>query len=336
MSRARCQTMHTLPLLLAGGLIVGTPASAETIRVCPEGSQMQSCDLTGNDAVQEAVDRAADGDVIRLAAGRYVPSSYRDVPFEDIAARGYVVIRGKRLAIEGSDGTVLDGREGIPAIAFVLEDADVSFRNLKISDFRWGEEEDDIYDGHGIFAIDSRVRASDIVMRGIVKMALTGRGRTLIDASALRLLDGHLGIWLEEASQAHVRDSVIAGGDSAGIATYDDSTLHLFNSVVANNTDDGVYAADSSTILVTHSVIAGNAPYGINAEAKGRVTVRESAMHANAAPANAALEPGQLVISEDVVQTDPMLDAQWLPKPGSPLLGRDGSGRPIGLTGERP
>jgi len=327
---------HALPLLLAGSLIAGTPAAAETILVCPEGTQAQGCAFTGNDAVQEAVDRAADGDVIRLAPGRYVPSSYRDVPFEDIVARGYVVIREKRLTIEGSNGTVFDGKEGIPAIAFVLDNADVTFRNLEISDFRWGEEEDDIYDGHGIFAIDSRVRASDIVMRGIVKMALTGRGRTLIDASALRLLDGHLGIWLEEAAHAHVRDSVIAGGDSAGIATYDDSTLHLFNSVVANNTDDGVYAADSSTILVAHSVIAGNAPYGINAEAKGRVTVRESVMHANAAPANAELAPGQLVVGEDVVRADPMLDAQWLPKPGSPLLGRDGSGQPIGLTGERP
>ncbi len=327
---------HALPLLLAGSLIAGTPASAETILVCPERSQMQDCDFTGNDAVQEAVDRAADGDVIQLAAGRYVPSSYRDVPFEDIVARGYVVIREKRLTIEGSDGTVLDGKEGIPAIAFVLENADVTIRNLEINDFRWGEEEDDIYDGHGIFAIDSRVQASDIVMRGIVKMALTGRGRTLIDASALRLLDGHLGIWLEEAAHAHVRDSVIAGGDSAGIGTYDDSTLHLFNSVVANNTDDGVYAADSSTILVVRSVITGNAPYGINAEAKGRVTVRESAMHANAAPANAALGPDQFVIGEDVLQVDPILDAQWLPQPGSPLLAPDGSGQPIGLTGERP
>lgn len=327
---------HALPLLLAGGLIVGAPVSAETIRVCPDDSQAQECDFTGSDAIQAAVDRAADGDVIQLAAGRYVPSSYRDVPFEDILARGYVVIRNKRLAIEGGDGTILDGKEGIPAIAFVLEDAEVTFRNLEISDFRWGEEEDDIYDGHGIFAIDSRVRVSNVVMRGIVKMALTGRGRTLIDASALRLLDGHLGIWLEEASHAHVRDSVIASGDSAGIATYDDSTLHLFNSVVANNTDDGVYAADNSAILVVRSVIAGNGPYGINAEKNGRVTVRESVMHANAAPANAALAPDQLVIGENVMQADPMLNLQWLPQPGSPLLAPDGSGQPIGLTGERP
>lgn len=327
---------HALALLLAGALVVGASASAETIQVCPDGSQAQGCDFSGNDAIQAAVDRAEDGDVIQLAPGRYVPSSYRDVPFEDIAARGYVVIREKRLTIEGSDGTLLDGKDGIPAIAFVLENADVTFRNLEISDFRWGEEEDDIYDGHGIFAIDSRVRASDIVMRGIVKMALTGRGRTLIDASALRLLDGHLGIWLEEASHAHVRDSVIAGGDSAGIGTYDDSTLHLFNSVVVNNTDDGVYAADSSTILVVRSIIASNEPYGINAEKNGRVTVRESAMHANAAPANATLAPGQLVIGDDVLQVDPMLDAQWLPKPGSPLRAQDRSGQPIGLTGDQP
>ncbi len=85
-SGARHQMKHALPLLLAGSLIAGTPAAAETIQVCPEGSQTQSCDFTGNDAVQQAVDRAADGDVIRLAPGRYVPSSYRDVPSHTLPA----------------------------------------------------------------------------------------------------------------------------------------------------------------------------------------------------------------------------------------------------------
>ena len=328
--------IRKFPLALCAGIALCAPASAETLRVCAQDSPAEACDFSGHDAIQAAVDHAADGDELRLAPGRYVPASVRDVPFQDIVARGMVVVRDKRLSIEGGEGVVLDGAEGVPSIAFVLENADVTLQNLEIRDFRWEEEEDDTYDGHGVFAIDSRVRANGIVMRGIVKMALTGRGRTLIEASGLRLLDGHLGIWLEETAHAHVHDSVIAGGDSAGIATYGDSTLHLFNSVVANNTDDGIYAADNSTIVAAQSIIVENAPYGINAAGNGRVTVRASSIHGNSTPANTEFEPNQLIIGDDVSRADPMLDAHWRPQPGSPLLAGDQAQMPIGLTGEQP
>jgi len=327
--------MTRLPAaVFLGALLAGHPAAAETVRVCAVESADKGCHFRGEGAIQAAVDHAADGDVIRLDPGRYVPTSVRDVAFQDIIARGFVVVSNKRLVIEGHVGTVLDGADGVPSIAFVLRDAEVTFRNLEIRDFRWEEEEDDIYDGHGIFAIDSRVRVSDVLMRGIVKMGLTGRGTSLVEATRLRLLDGHLGIWLEEWSQAHVRDSVIANGDSAGIATYDDSTLHVINSVVANNTDDGIFAADNSAIVAVRSIITNNAPYGANAQGNGRVTVRQSVLHETGGQAfDTGLAASQLVVGEDVVREAPPLDADWLPEANAPQFVRDAAGPVIGLTG---
>jgi len=324
-------------LLLAAAVAASaTAAHAETLTVCPAASQDAACRFTGGAGIQAAVDVARDGDTIRLRAGRYTASRYRDVPFQDLHIRGFVVVAGKRLAIEGEDGAILDGSQGPPTSAFVLDRAEVSLRNLTIRDFRYQEPEDKIYDGHGVFAINSRVRLDRIQMERIIKMALTGRGDTLIDASDIRLLDGHMGVWLEESAHASIRNSVIKGGDSAAIGAYMNATVHLYNSVIQANGDDGLYAIGQGSIFATNSLILGNKPFGLNAVEEARIAVFHSVVHGNGANWNPKAAKLAIRVGPGVLLVDPLVDAEWRPKAGSPIAGlRDPDfGRPIGLMGE--
>ncbi|HTM81390.1 right-handed parallel beta-helix repeat-containing protein [Asticcacaulis sp.] len=303
-------------------------ASAETLTVCATD---KTCRFTGDSGIQAAVDAAKDGDTVLIKAGVYHPTAYRDVPFQDLALRGYVVIDHKRLTISGEAGSIIDGKTGNPSIAFVVQDADVAFKNLSIRDFRYAEEEDKIYDGHGIFAINSRVRIDDVMMERIIKMGITGRGDSLIDATNVRLLDGHLGVWLEESAHARLRNMVIRGGDSAAIGAYMTSSATLSNSVIDGNTDDGVYAKDHASIVVTNSLILNNKPFGVNIEGEAHIVVARSALHGNATDFSDKVTKG-----EGLILADPLIDVAYRPKAGSPLSGvRDPDlNRPIGLDTE--
>lgn len=321
-----------LGLLLSAAASVG---HSRTIVVCAPGALDAKCEFSGNDAIQRSVDGAADGDIILLRKGTFSPAGHRDVPFQDVVIRGYVVIDGKDLSIEGEQGAVLDGAQGIPSSAFVVRNADVQFRNLDIRNFRWAIEEDKIYDGHGVFAIDSRVRLRDVTLQKLVKMSLTGRGDTLIDADRLKIVGGHLGVWLEESSHAHIRNAVIQGGDSAAIATYMNASASIHNSVIQGNTDDGLYAKGNSSIFVTNSMLLGNKPYAINAEGKARIRVVNSVVHGNALNVNPKVPKEQLVLGDGIIEVDPLLDANFRPRPGSPVIGKTDPdlGRAIGIVG---
>lgn len=315
--------------LVALALFSAGTAGAETLTVCPSGSHIKACRFKGDTGIQAAVDAARDGDTILIKSGVFHPAAYRDVAFQDLALRGYVVIRNKRLTIAGEDGTVIDGKTGAPSIAFVVQDADVAFRLLTIRDFRYAEEEDKIYDGHGIFAVDSRVRIEDVTMERIVKMAITGRGDSLIDANHVKLLNGHLGVWLEESAHARLRNMVIKGGDSAAVAAYMNSSATLSNSIVDGNTDDGIYAKGNGSIFVTNSVVLNNKPFGVNIEGDAHIFVAHSALYGNGTALSDKVTKG-----EGLILADPRLDANYLPQPGSPLndITDPDLHQPIGLT----
>lgn len=326
--------MRRIGLLAA--IILAAPAvdvRAETITVCPAKGPDAGCRFKGDGAIQAAVDAAADGDLIRIRRGRYSPAAYRDVPFQDVTVRGYVVILDKRLTIAGDEGAVIDGGTGRPSSAFVLRGAEVTFQNLLMRGFRHADPEDNIYDGHGIFAINSRVSIRSVTMEHMIKMSLTGRGDTLIDAVDLRLLSPHVGIWLEESAHAHIRNSVFSGGDSAAVAAYMNASANIYNSVIEGNRDDGLYAKGAASIFATNSILTGNTPYAINAEDKGRILVVHSLVHGNAAKANPEVPPEQLRYGPGIIEADPRLDRGWKPKMGSPLLGKTDPdiGRSIGL-----
>lgn len=257
--------------------ILAAPAldagAAATRVACPAGTKDAACEFTGNDAIQQAVDAAAPGDTVLVRAGVYSPDNYRDVPFEKLMIRGYVVADGKDLEIRGEPGAVLDGSKGKPASAIVTRGGRVTVRNLTIRDFRAGDPEDDIYDGHGIFLIDTQGTVDDVSIERVRKMALTVRGTGKVRASRLRILDGHVGIWLEETAHLDLSDALVRNNDSAGICAYMSSTASIARSAFEKNQDDGVYAAQQASIEVRDSTLRENEPLDVNAVDDGRIVV---------------------------------------------------------------
>jgi hypothetical protein len=256
-------------------------AEPRTHVVCTADSRASGCQYRGDAAIQAAVDRAKGGDTILIKAGRYAPVARRDVPYKDFIVRGYVVVDGKELSIVGEPGVVLDGGAQLAAAAIVVRNATVTLRNLEITGFRYEVEEDDYYEGHGIFVIDGRVRIEDVTIRNFQKMGLTGRGDTLLDVSRLKVLDGHVGIWLHETAHLRLRDSIVRGNDSAAIAAYENSVAHVSGSVFEANRDDGLYTEQQAAIYAIDCRILRNKPFGAHATQYSRIWLERTELSGN-------------------------------------------------------
>ncbi len=308
-------------LLLAGLVCTAAaiPVQADTIIACPGDATARDCTFKGDGAIQSAIDRAKDGDTVQVRAGKYSPRAYRDLPYKEITVRAFVAIENKRLTLQGEDGVVLDGSVGLPTTGIGLKNADVVLRNLDITGFRWDIEEDDIYEGHGIFALDSRARIDRVTIRNYQKMGLTGRGKTLLDVTALRVIDGHVGSWLYEGAYMRLDDAVFRNNDSSAVAAYNDSVAHLSHIVVDRSTDDGLYGEDTATIYVTKSIVTGSKPIALNATGKSRIVASDVALHGNAKD----MSDSGVLLGENVLRADPKIDAAYRPLAGSPLAGKD-------------
>lgn len=251
-------------------------ALAKTLVVCPTAGS--GCDFSGKTGIQAAVDAASNGDVVRLKAGVYQPEKFRDVPYKQYVIRGFVVVERKRIELIGEPGAVLDGAGGPPVSALVVRDADIAIRNLTILNFRAGEKEDDLYEGHGIFVIDSRADLRNVSIERYEKMGLTGRGSALLTAGELRIHDGHVAIWLEETAHLRLCNAVVRNNDSAGVAAYVNASATIYNSVFDGNQDDGLYAAGEASILATNSLVVRNKPYAVRVVDNARATVMHSVL----------------------------------------------------------
>src|SRR5690606_34305849 len=108
--------------LAAIGLLAGAacPALGATLVACPAGTAAKGCTYKGDGAIQHAIDRAADGDIVLVRAGVYTPRAYRDLPYKEIIVRAFVAVDGKHLTIQGEKGAVLDGSAGLPTTAIGL------------------------------------------------------------------------------------------------------------------------------------------------------------------------------------------------------------------------
>lgn len=251
-----------------------TYAGAATVRVvCPADNHDATCAFSGNNGIQQAVDAAGSGDTILIRAGIYSPEAFRDVPFEKLLIRGYVVADGKNIEIAGEPGAILDGGTGKPASAIVTRGGQVTIRDLVVRNFQAGDPEDDTYDGHGLFFIDTHATVKNVTIQGVRKMALTGRGSTEVDASGLSILDGHVGIWLEETARLSLRDALVRGNESAGICAYGKSSATIAGSTFEKNHDDGVYAEGDATIEVRNSKVTDNEPRDVHAVGNARILV---------------------------------------------------------------
>jgi hypothetical protein len=280
-------------------------AAPRVLAVCAADSRARGCDFRGDGALQAAVDRASSGDTILVRAGRYAPVGIRETAYKDFTVRAYVLIEGKDLSVIGEPGAVLDGSTKLPATALAVRGAAVTLRNLEITGFRWDVEEDDYYEGHGLFVIDGRARVDDVTISKFQKMGLTGRGDSLLDVTRLRVLDGHVAIWLHETAHLRLRDSVVRGNDSSAIAAYDDSVAHVSGTVFDGNLDDGLYAEHRATLYATDSKLLRNEPYAAHALGDSRIFIAHSTLSGNAATASTS---GAAVVrfGEGVVEVDPL------------------------------
>jgi nitrous oxidase accessory protein NosD len=309
-----------LTMLAAASATIAVSDSA-TLQVCAAGDDRSDCRFRGDLAIQAAVDAAADGDTVLVRAGRYAPAAFRDVPYKEVTIRGYVVVDAKSLTLAGEPGAVLDGSSLRPTTAIVVRRGEVAIRDLEITGFRYDVEEDDTYEGHGVFVIDGRARLDGVTIRRFQKMGLTGRGSSRIEASRVRLLDGHVGVWLAESAYLRLHDAVIAGNDSAAIAAYGNSVAHVSNAAIDGNRDDGLFADEQAAIFATNSLILNNAPVGANAIGRGQVWLGYSALRGNGKD-HAASGEGRILLGPGLILDDPQLDPGYRRRSGSPLNGR--------------
>ena len=277
--------MSAVRALIASLVLFSAPALSATPTthiVCPEGAMEADCRHRGGPGIQAAVDAAASGDTVRLRQGSYVAAAWREVPYMEVRVRGFVVIDGKDLRLEGEPGAVLDGSTGIPTTAIVVRNASVAVRGLTLSGFRYDVQEDDYYEGHGLFVIDARVVAEDLVITKFQKMGLVGRGASILDARRLQIVDGHVGIWLHETAYLALADSDVSRNDSSAIAAYDDSVVHAADSRFEANLDDGLFAEHRATIYARHSQVRGNKPYGARAVGDSTIWLDDCVLEGNA------------------------------------------------------
>ncbi|GFE85090.1 right-handed parallel beta-helix repeat-containing protein [Steroidobacter agaridevorans] len=301
-----------------------TPPSSsgpKTHVVCPTQALAPDCAFSGGSGIQAAIDAATDGDTIRIRPGTYTPAGVRDVPYKIHTIRGFVVVDGKRLSLIGEPGAVLDGSAGPRTTGLVIHRANVDVQGLTFTGFKFDVEEDEIYEGHGIFAIDSRVRVRDVTIEKYQKMGLTGRGNTDIDAQNLRVLDGHVAIWLDEHAHLRLTNALIRGNDSAGIAAYNNASAHVANSVFDRNLDDGLYGEQDATIYATNSIFLNNKPYVARATENSRIWVGYSALFGNEGGLFAK-DAAVVRKGANVIEQDPKLDAEYRAQAGSPLEGK--------------
>ena len=293
-------------------------ASPRTLVVCP--AKGSGCAFQGGSGIQKAIDAAADGDTVRIKAGRYTAEAFRDVPYKIHQIRGFLVVSGKSIAIRGDQGAVLDGSVGPATTALVADHASLAVSGLTITGFRWEVQEDEIYDGHGIFAIDSDVRIADVIVEKFLKMGLVGRGDTHIRADRLTIADGHVAIWLREGAQLDLRNSIVRHNEGSGVAAYDSSYTRVVGSVFDGLADDVLYTENSAAIHAIDTVILNGKPFAAHALNDSAIWIDHSAVFANEAVSKAE-DKARIWLGEKVITTDPMLDADYRPRPGSPLLG---------------
>lgn len=293
-------------------------AQATTIIVCPEKATAKDCAFTGDRAIQAAVDRARDGDVVLIRAGTYHPRAYRDLPYKEIVIRAFVAIEGKRITLRGEPGAILDGSAGLPVSGIGVKNADVAIKGLDLTGFRYDVKEDDLYEGHGIFAVDSRVRIADVTIRQFQKMGLTGRGNTMLDVKGLSVLDGHVGSWLYEGAYMRIDGAVFRNNESAALAAYNDSAAHLSHIAVDHSIDDAIYAEDDATIHLAHSLVIDSKPIALNATGRSRIIASHLVLHGNASDTSAT----GVTLGEGIVRGDPKVDAGYRPLADSPIAGK--------------
>ena len=281
-------------LCILSGLLSGcgehiAVSKTEAIVCADKQSGSENCDYFGAEGIQQAISEASEGKVILIRAGRYEFSKSQDWPFReyerddhlDLTVRAAISIIGKNITLLAEDGVTITSLDGVSMSAMVVIDSNLRFSGGYFSGFQAENSEDEIYDGHGIFVINSEVDIENVTISGSPKMAIAGRGDSDIDVRNASLIDNHIGIWAEEASNLSLRNVLIKNSHVAGVAAYDDTTVKIYNSVIVKSEDDGLYAKGRAIISAFDSLLTLNAPYAARAVEYAQIFINYSALLAN-------------------------------------------------------
>jgi nitrous oxidase accessory protein NosD len=206
-------------------IAVASPADAETITVCLDGS----CDFTSPAA---AVDAAREGDTVEIAAGTYLLTDPLSLYGKDLVIRGAV-------DANGSPATVLNGQNATYHINALHQTSATVIENLVLTNGR-STQNGAIYmfSCHGTTFRNCSVRGNQ---RGAI--GLNGSSVTMIGCEIV--------------------DNAAGPGTSAGGGIYVAGTISLIDCLVSGNaasfSGGGVYLPNGSAMNLTRTRICGNA-----------------------------------------------------------------------------
>lgn len=220
-------TFHQPRSLAAVALAVCGLASlvhADTITVCQDGS----CDFT---SVGAAVDAAAEGDLILVAAGTYMLSAPISLYDKDLVIRGAVDASGRPT-------TVLNGQNTTYHINALVQTSATVIENLVLTNGR-------------------STQYGAIYMFGC-------QGTTIRNCSVRGNQRGAIGINSSNVTMigCEIVDNAAGPGTSAGGGIYVAGTVSLIDCVVSGNaasySGGGIYVPNGSVVNLTRTRICGN------------------------------------------------------------------------------
>ena len=238
--------------LLGLMISVGAPAHAraDSRYVASGGTDGGDCTDSGNpcQTVQYAVDVAAPGDTIKVAAGVYSGVQERAGVTQMVYLSKTVTIRGGyttdnwMMPDPEANPTTLDV-EGSGRVIYITGDISLTLEGLRIVGGYTADA------GGGIFAYGATLTVS----------------QTLIANNTAEDKGGGIGTQATELSviDCRIHSNVTAQQEGGGVGVYNGSHLNLIRSwVVANasptNDGGGVFAGDGGSLYVENSIIAGN------------------------------------------------------------------------------
>jgi hypothetical protein len=239
----RSLTARSLTAVAASSIVLA--AHAETITVCLDGS----CDFTDPAA---AVDAAAAGDTVQLAAGTYPLAATIVMYGKNLTLRGAVDAQGR-------PATVLSG-QGARSVLNVLSVSNLTrFENLVVTNGRSDY-------GGGVF-----LSGADPIFRNcrFTNNIAAWRGGAMLLSSTSRptLVDCEL-------TGNSAGNTQFPGQGSAGAISIQNNTLTLIGCTVTANSADGTGGAflltSSGTVILESSRVCGNpAPNGVQVHLNG-------------------------------------------------------------------
>ncbi|MBD3331314.1 hypothetical protein GF356_00570 [candidate division GN15 bacterium] len=254
-------------------------------------------DVAAADNLQQTIDRAADGDTLRLAAADYIARPQELVeplcgncldPQTEVTATTGFVISGKGLVLVGSgaESTRLLTRAGYGV--YIEDSENTELRHLTVTDGR--RDPDGRATDAGIVVRRSRVLIEDCQISGnrhrldtvVVGIGgVFGREGADIELRNCRIIDnGWDGVALYRGASAHVSDCLIQDGRGAGIGVTWDATCVAYRNEIAGYWK-GIGAFGTSWVIARNNLVHDNLGWGMIATGQSYMDIANNIVYRN-------------------------------------------------------